>query len=413
MIFQGMAGLTVFVGLAWMFSENRGQVKIKTIAMGLGLQLLLALAFLKIPLLGHGFALLNQVVLALEQATRAGTSMVFGYLGGGPLPFEEKFDGASFILAFQALPLVLLMSALSSLLFYWRVLPWVVQKFSRVLERLFGLGGAEGLGVSANIFVGMVESPLFIRPYVGSLTRSELFALMTSGMATIAGTMMVLYANILGDIIPNVLGHILAASIISAPAAITVAKIMIPETKTVTSGELTSPDPATSAMDAVTRGTIQGVELLINIIAMLIVLVALVHLADILLKILPDAGQEPLTLQRIFGWVMAPVVWLMGIPWAEAGTAGGLMGTKTIINEFVAYLNLAGLPNESLRPDSRLIMLYAMCGFANPGSLGIMIGGLGTMAPDRRGEIVSLGIRSIVAGTIATCMTGAIVGLIS
>ncbi len=413
MIFQGMAGLTVFVGLAWMISENRGQVKIKTIVMGLGLQLLLALAFLKIPLLGQGFALLNQVVLALEQATRAGTSMVFGYLGGGPLPFEEKFDGASFILAFQALPLVLLMSALSSLLFYWRVLPWVVQKFSRVLERLFGLGGAEGLGVSANIFVGMVESPLFIRPYVSALTRSELFALMTSGMATIAGTMMVLYANILGDIIPNVLGHILAASIISAPAAITVAKIMIPETKPVTSGKLTSPDPATSAMDAVTRGTIQGVELLINIIAMLIVLVALVHLADILLKILPDAGQEPLTLQRIFGWVMAPVVWLMGIPWAEAGTAGGLMGTKTIINEFVAYLSLASLPKESLGPDSRLIMLYAMCGFANPGSLGIMIGGLGTMAPDRRGEIVSLGLRSIAAGTIATCMTGAIVGLIS
>ena len=413
MIFQGMAGLTVFVGLAWMISENRGQVKIKTIAMGLGLQLLLALVFLKIPLLGQGFALLNQVVLALEQATRAGTSMVFGYLGGGPLPFEEKFEGASFILAFQALPLVLLMSALSSLLFYWRILPWVVQKFSRVLERLFGLGGAEGLGVSANIFVGMVESPLFIRPYVSALTRSELFALMTSGMATIAGTMMVLYANILGDIIPNVLGHILAASIISAPAAITVAKIMIPETKPVTSGELTSPDPATSAMDAVTRGTIQGVELLINIIAMLIVLVALVHLVDILLKILPDAGQEPLTLQRIFGWVMAPVVWLMGIPWAEAGTAGGLMGTKTIINEFVAYLSLANLPKESLGPDSRLIMLYAMCGFANPGSLGIMIGGLGTMAPDRRGEIVSLGLRSIVAGTIATCMTGAIVGLIS
>jgi len=407
-----MAGLAVFVGLAWMASENRGQVKIKTIAIGLGLQILLAVVLLKMPLLGQGFAWLNQVVLALEQATRAGTSMVFGYLGGGPLPFAEKFEGASFILAFQALPLVLLMSALSSLLFYWRILPWVVRGFSRVLERLFGLGGAEGLGVSANIFVGMVESPLFIRPYVSALTRSELFALMTSGMATIAGTMMVLYANILGDVIPNVLGHILAASIISAPAAITVAKIMIPETRDVTSGELTPPDPAASAMDAITRGTLQGVELLINIIAMLIVLVALVHLVDILLKIVPHMDGDPVTLQRILGWIMAPVVWLMGIPWAEAGTAGGLMGTKTIINEFVAYLNLAGLPKESLGPHSRLIMLYAMCGFANPGSLGIMIGGLGTMAPDRRGEIVSLGLRSIVAGTIATCMTGAIVGLI-
>lgn len=412
MMIQGVAGLIVFIGLAWMISENRGRVNIKTIAVGLGLQFLLALIFLKIPLLSQGFVLLNQVVLALEQATRAGTSMVFGYLGGGPLPFEEKFAGASFILAFQALPLVLLMSALSSLLFYWKILPWVVQKFSRVLEKLFKLGGAEGLGVSANIFVGMVESPLFIRPYVRSLTRSELFTLMTSGMATIAGTMMVLYANILGDIIPNVLGHILAASIISAPAAITVAKIMIPETCPVTSGELTEPDPATSSMDAVTRGTLQGVELLINIIAMLVVLVALVHLADILLKILPAVNGTPLTLQRIFGWIMSPVVWLMGIPWAEAGIAGGLMGTKTIINEFVAYLNLAGLPADSLGPDSRLIMLYAMCGFANPGSLGIMIGGLGTMAPERRGEIVSLGLKSIIAGTIATCMTGVIVGLL-
>jgi len=382
---QGIAGLAAFVGLAWMMSENRGQVNIKSIAIGLGAQLLLALAFLKISLLSRGFVLLNQVVLALESATRAGTSMVFGYLGGGPLPFEETSAGASFILAFQALPLVLVISALSSLLFYWRVLPWVVQTFSRILERLFGLGGAEGLGVSANIFVGMVESPLFIRPYVGSLTRSELFTLMTAGMATIAGTMMVLYANILGDVIPNVMGHILAASIISAPAAITVAKIMIPETDPVTAGDLTEPDPATSAMDALTRGTLQGVELLINIIAMLIVLVALVNLGDILLRILPAVNGTPLTLQRILGWIMSPVVWLMGVPWSEAGTAGGLMGTKTIINEFVAYLNLAGLPKDSLGPESRLIMLYAMCGFANPGSLGIMIGGLGTMAPDRRG----------------------------
>jgi CNT family concentrative nucleoside transporter len=408
---QGIAGLAAFVGLAWMMSENRGQVNIKSIVIGLGAQLLLALAFLKISLLSRGFVLLNQVVLALESATRAGTSMVFGYLGGGPLPFEETSAGTSFILAFQALPLVLVISALSSLLFYWRVLPWVVQTFSRILERLFGLGGAEGLGVSANIFVGMVESPLFIRPYVGSLTRSELFTLMTAGMATIAGTMMVLYANILGDVIPNVMGHILAASIISAPAAITVAKIMIPETGPVTAGDLTEPDPATSAMDALTRGTLQGVELLINIIAMLIVLVALVNLGDILLRILPAVNGTPLTLQRILGWIMSPVVWLMGVPWSEAGIAGGLMGTKTIINEFVAYLNLAGLPKDSLGPESRLIMLYAMCGFANPGSLGIMIGGLGTMAPDRRGEIVSLGLKSIVAGTIATCMTGAMVGL--
>jgi len=411
-ILQAITGLVVFVGFCWLISEHPRQVNRKVIAAGLGAQLLLAVVLLKAPALGQVFAALNKVVLSLESATRAGTSMVFGYLGGGPLPFVEKFEGASFVLAFQALPLVLLMSALSSLLFYWKILPWIVRSFSRILERLFGLGGAEGLGVSANIFVGMVEAPLFIRPYIRSLTRSELFALMTSGMATIAGTMMVLYANILGDAIPNVLGHILTASIISAPAAITVAKIMIPETDTVTSGRLASPDPATSSMDAVTRGTLQGVELLLNIVAMLIVLVALVHLADALLKIIPAVAGDPVTLQRILGWIMSPVVWLMGIPWSEAGVAGGLMGTKTIINEFVAYLHLADLPAEALGADSRLIMLYAMCGFANPGSLGIMIGGLGTMAPERRNEIVSLGIRSIMAGTIATCMTGTMVGLI-
>lgn len=409
---QGTAGLIVLVAVAWVFSENRRQVRFKTIAIGIGLQLLLAVVLLKVPVIRNGFVALNGVILGLEEATRAGTSMVFGYLGGGTIPFKESFPGASYILAFQALPLVLLMSALSSLLFYWRVLPWIVRCFSRVLQRLFGLGGAEGLGVSANIFVGMVESPLFIRPYLASMTRSELFSLMTSGMATIAGTVMVLYASILGPTIPDVLGHILVASIISAPAAITVAKIMIPETGQVTTGDLVSPDNATSSMDAVTQGTIQGVQLLINIVAMIIVLVALVHIVDSLLGLFPSVGSGPVTLQRILGWFMAPVAWLMGIPWAEAGIAGGLMGTKTVINEFIAYLNLAGLPAASLSPDSRLIMLYAMCGFANPGSLGIMIGGMGTMAPERRGEIVALGIRSIAAGTIATCMTGAVVGLI-
>jgi CNT family concentrative nucleoside transporter len=333
-------------------------------------------------------------------------------LGGSDLPFKELFPGASFILAFRALPLVLLMSALSALLFYWKILPIVVRAFSWALQKTMGLGGAEGLGVSANIFVGMVESPLFIRPYLKEMTRSEIFTLMTCGMATIAGTVMVLYASILSDRIPDVMGHILTASIISVPAAVTIAKIMVPETGELTTGKLTAPERASSSMDAITKGTLQGVELLINIIAMLVVLVALVYLANLILGFFPKIGGDPITLQRLLGIIMAPIVWLMGIPWNEAITAGGLMGTKTILNELLAYIDLSRLSADALSHRSQLIMTYAMCGFANPGSLGIMIGGMGTMAPGRRNEIVALGFRSIIAGTLATCMTGAVVGIL-
>jgi CNT family concentrative nucleoside transporter len=412
MIFQSIAGLIVFAVIAWSMSENRRQIKLKVAVTGIVIQLLVGLILLKLPLFRDFFLLLNRVVLSLEEATTAGTSFVFGYLGGGELPFTEKYPGASFILAFKALPLVLLMSALSALLFHWKILPVVVKGFSWALQRTMGLGGTEGLGVSANIFVGMVESPLFIRPYLENMTRSEIFTLMTCGMATIAGTVMVLYASILSTTIPGVMGHILTASIISVPAAITISKLMVPETGKLTSGELTAPEKASGSMDAVTRGTLQGVELLINIVAMLVVLVALVYLVNLILGLLPEIGGQQITLQRIMGIIMAPVVWLMGVPWQEATAAGSLMGTKTILNEFLAYLDLSRLAPGTLSPKSILIMTYAMCGFANPGSLGIMIGGMGTIAPTRRGEIVELGFRSIIAGTLATCMTGAVVGII-
>ena len=410
---QCIAGLIVFIALSWTVSENRSAVRAKTIFTGVIAQIILAVFLLKVPFFRHLFMALNNAVMGLVQACRAGTSMVFGYLGGGPLPFSETSPGASYILAFQALPLLILMSAISSLLFYWKILPALVRVFSWALKKSFGLGGAEGVGVSANIFVGMVESPLFIRPYFPELTRSELFSLMTTGMATIAGTVMVLYATLLKDTIPDVLGHILVASIISAPAAITVAKIMIPETRPVTSGDATPPETASSSMDAVTQGTMQGVELFINIVAMLVVLVALVYIVDLFLGLLPHFQGEAFTLKRFLGWIMAPVAWLMGIPWQETHTAGSLMGTKTMLNEFLAYMELGNLPQDALSQNSRLILTYAMCGFANPGSLGIMIGGMGTMAPDRRSEIASLGLRAILAGTIATCMTGAVVGLIT
>ncbi len=413
MALQGLAGLVVFLLLAWMMGENRKQVSMKTVAVGIGAQLIVGLILLKLPVFRHFFIALNDGVMALESATTAGTAFVFGYLGGADLPFTEAYPGAAFILAFRALPLVLVISALSALLFHWRILPQVVRGFSWCLRKTMGLGGAEGLGVSANVFVGMVESPLFVRPYLEKMTRSELFTLMTAGMATIAGTVMVLYASILGEVIPGVMGHILTASIISVPAAVTVAKVMVPETGSPTGGDLAVEHADSGSMDAVTRGTLQGVELLINIIAMLVVLVALVHLVNTLLGILPDIMGRPLTLQRVLGGVMAPIVWLMGVPWQEAPVAGGLMGVKTVLNEFIAYLELSRLSPGTLGERSMLIMTYAMCGFANPGSLGIMIGGMGTMAPGRRSEIVALGLRSVVAGTLATCMTGAVVGLLT
>ncbi len=412
MSYQGIAGILVFITVAWLMSESRRRFPVKLVITGVICQFVIALILLKLPIFANVFIYANRVVLALEESTRAGTSFVFGYIGGGDLPFDVTNPYATFILAFQALPLVLVISALSAVFFYWKILPKIVGGFSWVLEKGMRLGGAEGLGVSANVFVGMVEAPLLIRPYVEKMTRSELFTLMTSGMATIAGTVMVLYASILRDVIPNVAGHILTASIISIPAAIVISKVIIPETENPTSAKLDETDPATSAMDALTQGTISGIQLLINIIAMIIVLVAVVHLVNILLGLFPEIFGAPLGLQRILGWFMAPVVWLIGVPWAEAPVAGALLGTKTILNELIAYIDMASLPEQALGTKSLLIMSYALCGFANPGSLGIMIGGLGGIAPGRREEIVSLGFKSIIAGTMATCMTGAVVGLL-
>ena len=412
MAFQGVLGILAFLFVAWALSENRRKISLYTVAAGLGLQLVLAVLLLKFSFSDEIFLSLNRVVMSLEESTQAGTAFVFGYLGGGELPFEASESASTYILAFRALPLILFLSALSSLFFYWNILPFVVRFFSRLLEKTLRIGGAEGLGVGGNIFLGMVESPLFIRPYLVIMSRSELFTVMATGMATIAGTVMVLYASILSDVIPNVLGHILTASILNAPAAVVISKILIPQTEEPTSGELTNPEPVHNAMEAITQGTLRGVQLFFNVVAMLIVLVALVYRANLVLGLLPNVGAEPITLQRLFGIVMAPVVWLMGVPWSESGVAGGLMGTKTVINELVAYLDMSRLPEGALSSRSYLILTYAMCGFANPGSIGIMIGGLGTLVPERRNEIVSLGFLSLLAGTLATCMTGALVGIL-
>mgnify|MGYP002641942558 CR=1 FL=1 len=410
--FQSLLGFFALPFLAWIFSERRNAINLRTLIAGLLLQVCLALLLLKFPGSQEAFLWLNKGVRALEESTRAGTGFVFGYLGGGPLPFDEKNSAFNYVLAFRGLPLVLVISALTSLFFYWRIIPLVVNGFAWILKRVMGIGGVEGLGAAANVFIGMVEAPLFVRPYLSKISRSELFTIMVCGMATIAGTVMVLYASILQPVLPGIMGHLLVASIVSAPAAITISKLMVPESSRLSEEALAAPRGAQSAMDAITNGILGGIQLLINIIAMLIVFVALVHLINLFLAFLPEFSGKPVTFERLMGYAMAPIVWLMGIPGPEVLTAGGLMGVKTVLNELLAYLNFAALPQGALCERSQLIMIYAMCGFANFGSLGIMIGGLGAMAPERRDEIVGLGLKSIVAGTLATCMTGALVGMI-
>jgi CNT family concentrative nucleoside transporter len=372
------------------------------VLVGVALQVLLALVFLKAPFVREAFLKLNDALVILEKATEAGTSLVFGYLGGGKPPFEVSDPASSFVLAFRALPIVLVMSALSSLLFYWRVLPLLVRWLSRALEKLMGVGGVVGLSAAANVFVGMVEAPLFVRPYLARVSRGELFAIMAGGMASIAGTVLFLYGSILRPVIPDAVAHLLIASILSAPAALVVAFIMIPPAFSSEKEKIEFRSDASGSMDALTQGTLQGAQLLLNIVAMLVVFVALVALVNLVIA--------PWSLQGMLGWALAPLAWLCGVPWSEAPAAGALLGTKTVINELVAYLDLSRMSGLSDR--SRTLMTYALCGFANLGSLGIMIGGLGTMCPERRAEIVALGIKSIAAGTLATCLTAASVALI-
>ncbi|MDD9876337.1 MAG: nucleoside:proton symporter [Magnetovibrio sp.] len=415
---HSLLGIAVIIAAAWGLGRHArpgaDARPWRLIAAALALQFGLALVLLKLPAARALFLGLNDAVLALQAATRAGTGFVFGYLGGGPLPFAESHPGAAFVLATQALPLILVVSALSALLYHWRVLPMVVRGFAWALERSLGLGGAAGVGVAANVFVGMVEAPLLIRPYLDRLGRSDLFVVMTAGMATIAGTMMVIYATLLDSVVPQAIGHILTASLINAPAAILLARLMEPPdaADAGAAGAVELPRMTSGAMDAITRGTVDGVKLLINVVAMLIVMVALVALVNMILGLVPEAGGAPLTLQRLLGWLLAPLAWLIGIPWEQAPAAGGLLGAKIILNEFIAYAEMARLPAESLDARGKLIMTYALCGFANFGSLGIMIGGLATMAPERRADIVGLGLKSIAAGALATALTAAVVAVV-
>jgi len=412
-VLHSALGLVCLIFIAWLLSSNRRLVPWRMILGGLGLQFAIAGLVLKVPAFKAVFMGLNSIVQAAETATRAGTSFVFGFVGGGPAPYVSANPALNFSLAFQSLPLVIVIAALTSLLFYWGVLQRVVRLFSFMLEKTMGIGGALGVGAAGCIFLGMIESPLLIRPYLAVMTRSELFALMATGMSCIAGTMLMLYASVLGPVIPDALGHILTASIIHAPAALLIASVLLPEDRQPTLGREMPKSAAGGSVDALCRGTWEGLQLFWNIVAMLIVFVAVVKLVNLGLGALPSVAGAPMTLERGLGVLLSPVAWLIGIPWMEAQAAGALIGTKIILNEFLAFIDMAALPPEALSAQTRLILAYAMCSFANFGSVGILIAGLGTLCPERRSEITGLGMRALLAGVIASLMTGAVVGVIS
>ncbi len=421
---QSLLGLVAFPLIAWALSENRAAIGprrlVRLLLGGLGLQLVIAGIMLNVAAARVLFDWAAAGVGAVQTATSAGMRLVFGYLAGAPAPFETVQPANTFILAFHALPLILVISALAKLLYHWGVLQRVVHAIGWALRRSLGVSGPVGTSAAANIFVGMVEAPLLVRPYLASMSRAGLFATMTFGMAGVAGTVLAVYATILQATVPGAAGHLIVASVISVPAALLLSELMVPEAGSETpkaiqadDDKIVLEDPPQSGMDAIAQGTWEGVILLANVTAMLIVAVALVALANQVLGLVAAPFSLALSFERILGWLFAPLAWLIGLPWSEAGQGGALLGVKTVLNEFLAYLQLASVPPEALSVRSRLILTYALCGFANFGSLGIMIGGIAAMVPSRRAEVASLGARTMVSGTLATLMTAAVVGLMT
>ena len=408
---RGLIGIAALLLIAFGLSEARRDIRWRIVIGGVLLQIAIAALFLKVPPAVALLVALDHAVGALQSATQAGTTLVFGFLGGGPLPYAETIPGGSYTLAFRAFPLVLVISALATLLVHWGILQKIVGALAWGLRRTLGIGGAVGLAAAAHIFVGMIEAPLLIRPYLKTMSRGELFAVMSCGMAGIAGTVMVIYAAILGQTIPASFSNILIASVLSTPGALAISALMVPYASDPdVEAALADEAECSSAMEAIVRGTMDGIGLTAAIVAMLIVLVALVTLTNDVIGLVPVAG-VPLSLQRIFAIPFRPLVWLIGIPWDESATAASLMATKSVLNEFVAYLDLSHLPAGALDAHARLVMTYALCGFANFGSLGILLGGMNAMAPERRADIVALGWRSILSGTLASMMSGAVAGL--
>lgn len=416
--FRGLLGIALMVLLAWAISEDRSaRPTWRWIAGALALQAGLALLIVRVPFVWDAVTLANEAVAAIERATLDGSSYMFGYLGGAPLPFElAQGTEAPVIIAFQILPLVIVFSALAALLWHWGVLRWLVDGLSFLLRRTLRVSGVVGLSGGANMFLGVVESPLVVRAYFARMSRADLFQVMVLAMATISGAILILYATTLSRTVPDAVGHMISASLISLPAALLIAKLMVPGEA---SAEGEDPDARSqglkfeSSIDAIIKGTMDGMQLFLAVIAVIIVVFALVSLADQLLALLPMVDGEPLSLKRTFGWLFSPLMWLIGVPWAEAQAAGSLMGTKAILNEYVAYLELAALPPSTFAPRSLLIVTYALCGVANLASIGLLVSTIGTLCPERRAEVAGLGVRSWIAGNMATAMTGAWIGLIT
>lgn len=406
---QALVGLPLFLLLAWALSEARRQVDYRAIAIGLVLQFALAVLFLNVEWIAASLASVNAVVAALEAATMQGTTFLFGYLGGGDAPFTINETSATYLFAFRVLPQVIVFSVVIAILWYWRVLPAFVRGFGWVLKRSLGISGALGTAGAASLFLGMVETPLVIRAYLRTLTRSEYFTVMTFGMSTVAGSVMVLYANVLQGVLPGVVGHILTASVLNVIGASYVARMLIPEDDTTPATDSSSIGlHYRSFMDAVSTGTTDGLQLAVNVGASLLVLISLVALVNGMLGfVTPD-----LSLQQLFGWLFAPIAWLIGVPWQEAVDAGALLGVKLVLNELVAYLQLAELQSE-FSVETRFILIYALCGFANFGSLGILLGGLATLVPERREETLKIAPKSLISGTIVSWITTSIVVIVS
>lgn len=416
--FRGIFGIALLVAIAWGISEDRsGRPSLAWIAGALGLQLALALLIVRVPFVWDVITLANEGVASIERATLAGSSYMFGYLGGADLPFTVK-EGADapLIIAFQILPLVIVFSALAAVLWHWGVLKWLVNGLSFLLRKSLNVSGVVGLSGGANMFLGVVESPLVVRAYFSRMSRAELFQVMVLAMATISGAILILYATTLRETVPDAVGHMISASLVSLPAALLIAKLMVPGSA---GDAVTRADEGEeglkyeSSIDAIVKGTMDGMQLFLAVIAIIIVVFALVSLTDQILAVLPFIDGEPITLKRIFGWIFAPLMWAIGVPWAEAQAAGGLMGTKAILNEYVAYLELAALPEGTLSERSLLIVTYALCGVANLASVGLLVSTIGTLCPERRAEAAGLGMKSWIAGNIATGMTGAWIGIVT
>ena len=408
---QAIFGVLVFVALACLLSENKRAIAWRAVALGIGLQFVLAVLLLKIPLVSQLLFGLNQFVVAIEAATTAGTVFLFGYLGGGEPPFDIAAADVPYLFAFRVLPQVIVFSVIVALLWYWRILPLFVEGLGWLLRKTMRVGGAVGTAGAASLFLGMVEAPLVIRAYLAGLSRSELFTVMTLGMSTVAGSMLVLYASILQGLIPGIVGHIITASLINIVGAIYVSRLMIPEQASAVSSDLAVDMGYISTVDALTRGTRDGLMLAVNVGAMLLVLISLVALVNGLLSVI-TVFDAPMSIERALGWLFAPAAWLLGIPWSEAPAAGTLLGTKLALNELIAYIQLAQ-QGDGFAPATRQILIYALCGFANLGSLGILLGGLAILGPERREEVLAIAPRSIISGTLVTLNTAALVGLVN